>query len=180
MRKETKQKKKKRKEKNVKKRNEMKSTEACRLHKLKYNLILFIWRYLAVARREELSGSRQKRRVIWRPLEGLSGGRQKRRVIWQPLEGLSGGRQKRRVIWRLLEGLYGGRQKRRLSGGRKKIDRFIRKKQCQISFKYELNIQNVKHKNEKFYKLAKDYVSQIKFDFCIWQWITITTKFWYC
>ena len=34
-----------------------------------------------------------------------------------------------------------------------------------ISFKYELNIQNVKHKNEKCYKLANDYVSQIKFDF---------------
>ena len=31
---------------------------------------------------------------------------------------------------------------------------------------YELNIQNVKHKNEQFYKLANDYVSQIKFE--IW------------
>ena len=81
---------------------------------VKYNLIQFIWRYLAAARREELSGSRQKRRVIWRPLEGLYGGRQETRVIWRPLKGLSGGRQKRRVIWRPLEGLYGGRQKRRL------------------------------------------------------------------
>ena len=53
-----------------------------------------------------------------------------------------------------------------VSGGRK-IDRFIRKKLCQTSFKYELNIQNVKHKNEQFYKLAYDYVSQIKFDFCL-------------
>ena len=39
--------------------------------------------------------------------------------------------------------------------------------ECQINFKYELNIQNVKHKNEQFYKLANDYVSQIKFDFCL-------------
>ena len=41
----------------------------------KFNII-----YVTAAKREELSGSRQKRRVIWRPLEGLSGGRQKRRV----------------------------------------------------------------------------------------------------
>ena len=52
-----------------------------------------------------------------------------------------------------------------LSGGRK-ID-LLEKKQCQINLKYELNIQNVKHKNEQFYKLANDYVSQIKFDFCL-------------
>ena len=32
-------------------------------------------------------------------------------------------------------------------------------------FKYKLNTQNVKHENEQFYKLANDYVSQIKFDF---------------
>ena len=63
-----------------------------------------------------------------------------------------------RVIWRPLEGLYGGRQKRR--------DLF-EKKQCQINFKYELNIQNAKYKNEQFYKLDNDYVSQIKFDFCL-------------
>ena len=38
-----------------------------------------------------------------------------------------------------------------------------------MRFKYELNIQNVKHKNEQFYKLslANDYVSQTKFDFCL-------------
>ena len=54
------------------------------------------------------------------------------------------------------------------------------KNQCQRSSKYELNIQNVIHKNEQFYKLANDYESQTKFDFCLWQWITITTKFWYC
>ena len=50
-------------------------------------------------------------------------------------------------------------RRRELSGGRK-IDLFGKK--CQISFKYELDIQNVKHKNEQFYKLANDYVSQIK------------------
>ena len=44
------------------------------------------------------------------------------------------------------------------------------------------NVQHVKYKNEQFYKLAKDYVSQIRIDFCLWQLhvITITTKFWNC
>ena len=80
----------------------------------------------------------------------LSGGRKKRRVILQPLEEKSYLTAARRVTWRPpKEG--------ELSGGRK-IDRFIRKKGCQISFKYELNIQNVKDKNEQFYKLANDYV----------------------
>ena len=44
---------------------------------------------------------------------------------------------------------------------------YSKKKQCQINFKYELNIQNAKYKNEQFYKLDNDYVSQIKFDFCL-------------
>ena len=149
---------------------------------MNYNLIQFIWRYLTAARREELSGSRQKRRIIWRPLEGLSGGRQKRIVIWRPLERLSGGHQRRRVYLTAARRVVcrSPEEESYLEAARK-IDRFIRKKkQCQISFKYELNIQNVKHKNEQFYKLANDYVLQIKFDFCLWQWITNTTKFWYC
>ena len=46
------------------------------------------------------------------------------------------------------------------------VPRF-RERRGTINFKYEINIQNVKHKNEQFYKLANDYVSQIKFDFCL-------------
>ena len=72
---------------------------------LQFNII-----YLAAARREELSGGRQKSYLAAASKEELSGGRQKS-YIWGTPEELFRGRQKIRVISRLPEELFGGRQK---------------------------------------------------------------------
>ena len=58
-----------------------------------------------------LSGSKQKRRVTWRRTEELSGYRQKSFMAAAKWEEFSGGRQKRKVILRLPEDLSGSCQK---------------------------------------------------------------------